>query len=294
MHILVVNGLKVRRPVFVLGAPQSGTELLARALKRTRGFHITVGRTNVLQVAWTFARRPSISEGRGEGAARVYRDAFAEAWQINAHGCMACPPMCRAASGVSGVGPCIRGEDVARFGDASPDLLYSAAALVDAFPDARLLQIVRDGRDVVAAMLGDEQSMAWFRPSIANVDDELPNPFFGLEDAADRTLWKEATPAGRCALRWRGAVRASARLRADLDNEHLLTVRYEDLVQRPTEVAPEISDFLETRLSAVPLGGDDRETVGLWQGRLGSSQIADIEKIAGQELRRLGYLKTPT
>jgi hypothetical protein len=33
-HILVVNGDKVRHPVFVLGAPHSGTELLARALKR--------------------------------------------------------------------------------------------------------------------------------------------------------------------------------------------------------------------------------------------------------------------
>jgi hypothetical protein len=36
-HILVVNGIKVRRPVFLLGAPHSGADLLARALKRSPG-----------------------------------------------------------------------------------------------------------------------------------------------------------------------------------------------------------------------------------------------------------------
>lgn len=32
-HILVVNGDKVRQPVFIIGAPFSGVDLLARALK---------------------------------------------------------------------------------------------------------------------------------------------------------------------------------------------------------------------------------------------------------------------
>ena len=47
-HILVVNGTKIRRPVFVLGAPHSGTDLLARVIKRSAGFHLTVGRPAVL------------------------------------------------------------------------------------------------------------------------------------------------------------------------------------------------------------------------------------------------------
>jgi len=41
-HILVVNGRKVRQPVFVIGAPYSGTDTLARALKRSAGFHMTI------------------------------------------------------------------------------------------------------------------------------------------------------------------------------------------------------------------------------------------------------------
>ncbi len=79
-HILVVNGRKVRHPVFVLGAPCSGTEMLARALKRSAGFHLTLGQRWVLPVVHAFARNPSIARGRQEAAATVLRDAFAQGW----------------------------------------------------------------------------------------------------------------------------------------------------------------------------------------------------------------------
>ena len=47
-HILVVNGRKVRQPVFIIGAPHSGADLLARALKRSAGFHVTIGQRSVI------------------------------------------------------------------------------------------------------------------------------------------------------------------------------------------------------------------------------------------------------
>jgi hypothetical protein len=78
--ILVVNGRKVRQPVFVIGAPHSGVDLLARALKQAPGFHVTIGQRSVLSVVYAFARSPSIQRGRDEAAATVLRDAFAQAW----------------------------------------------------------------------------------------------------------------------------------------------------------------------------------------------------------------------
>ena len=154
-HILVVNGRKVRHPVFVLGAPQSGTEMLARAFKRTPGFHMTLGQRWVLPVVQAFARTPSLARGRPEAAATVLRDAFAQGWQIGPDCCLGCAPACREAAGTPGAGPCVAEQGISRYGDASPELLYCADSLVDAFPDARLVQIVRDGRDVVAGMLAD-------------------------------------------------------------------------------------------------------------------------------------------
>src|SRR5216683_1832082 len=69
-----------------------------------------------------------------------------------------------------GVGPCVELRGLETFGDASPDLIYCAEALTYAFPDARIIQVVRDGRSVVASMLADPVVMAWFRPSFVNVD----------------------------------------------------------------------------------------------------------------------------
>jgi hypothetical protein len=85
-HILIVNGRKVRQPVFIIGAPHSGTHLLARALKRSDGVHLTIGQSSVLRVIYAFARRPSIHDGRGEAAASVLRDAFGQGWRITPHG----------------------------------------------------------------------------------------------------------------------------------------------------------------------------------------------------------------
>jgi Sulfotransferase family len=304
-HILVINGTKVRRPVFVVGAPHSGADLVARAVKRSAGFHLTVGRPGVLRVTYAFARRPSIASERGRGAARVLRDAFAEAWQISARSCAECPNECRELSGLRPSrpgdddlpGPCTEPRGVSRFADASPDLLYSADVLLDAFPDAQLLQVIRDGRDVVADMLEDERCLAWFRPGLANLDEVFPNPFFGVEDVLERDRWPRAAMAVRCALRWRGSVRLSARLRAQTPDDQLMTVRYEDLISRPGRAADAVSRYLGTPISKVALSGlvrpGDRDAgerqVGGWRDRLSTRQLIQVEKVAGPELRRLGY-----
>src|ERR1700691_4550809 len=106
-YILVVNGRKVRQPVFVIGAPHSGTDLLGRAIKQSPGFHLTIGQEAVQSVVYAFARSPSIQRGRGDAAATVLRDAFAQAWQVTAHGCMECSPLCREAGGVNGAASCL-------------------------------------------------------------------------------------------------------------------------------------------------------------------------------------------
>ncbi|WP_067179304.1 sulfotransferase family protein [Microtetraspora niveoalba] len=288
-HILVVNGVKVRRPVFVLGAPHSGAELLARALKRSAGFHVTMGRPAVTRVVYAFARRPSIA--RSGGAPSVIRDALAEAWRIGPDACAGCPAACREAGGAVGEGPCVR-EAAApdTYGDAGPDLLYSAPVLLQAFPDARFVQVIRDGRDVVADMLADPACMAWFRPHMLSEDAEFPSPFLGVRSADHRDRWLAMPAAGKCALRWRSAVRLSAALRRELPREQLLTLRYEDVVADPAEAVEAVSAFLGASLSSVALYGTAPPQAGSWRARLSATDLALVEKVAREELTRLGYL----
>ena len=292
-HILIVNARKVTQPVFVIGAPHSGAESVGRALKISPGFHVTIGQHAVLQAVYAFARRPSLYSGRGDAAAAVMRDAFAQGWQVNPTSCLECTARCRSAGGLrpQEVGPCVKQRDLSRFGDASPDLSYCAEALVAAFPDAQIVQVVRDGRDTVAAMLGDPVAMSWFRPSIANVETEFPNPFYGVEDETDRLTWGDLSPAGKCALRWRGAIRLAARLRKNLPAGQLKTLRYEDMARNPGGTAAILTDFTGAPIAAPspPNQGRSKTQASAWRRELTLGQVADIEKVAAEELRRLGY-----
>jgi hypothetical protein len=292
-HILIVNARKVTQPVFVIGAPHSGAEAVGRALKISPGFHVTIGQHAVLQAVYAFARRPSLYSGRGEAAAAVMRDAFAQGWQVHPTSCLECTPQCRSAAGLrrEEVGPCIEQRGLSRFGDASPDLTYCAEALVAAFPDAQIVQVVRDGRETVADMLKDQIVMSWFRPSVANVDTEYPNPFYGVEDEADRLTWQDLSPAGKCALRWRGAIRLAARLRKTIPEDQLKTLRYEDMAKNPGGAATALTNFTGVKIAAptTPDHRRPRNEPGGWRRELTLSQVADVEKVAGEELRRLGY-----
>ena len=298
-HILIVNSRSVHQPVFVVGAPQSGADLIGRALKASPGFHVTIGQPSVLRTVYAFARRPSMHQGRPQAAATVIRDAFAQGWQVNSHSCLECTRDCRAAAGLAAdaVGPCVDLRGLETFGDASPDLIYCAEALTYAFPDARIVQVVRDGRDVVASMLTDPVVMAWFRPSFVNLDTEFPNPFFGAETDEDRDGWPQLSPAGRCALRWRWTVRLAARLHQSLPAGQLKTIRYEHLMSKPEEVLADLSSFAGTTVQAAEIRNEARAARGrgrtrkasAYEGSLGAEDIAEVEKIAGDELRRLGY-----
>ncbi|HEY5985709.1 MAG TPA: sulfotransferase [Streptosporangiaceae bacterium] len=289
-HILVVNGRKVRNPVFIIGAPVSGAEMLAGALKRSGGFHVTMGQRWVVPVVQAFARSPSLARGRAEAAATVLRDAFAQGWQISSHSCLACTAQCREAGGAKPGARCVTERDVSRYGDASPELMYCADSLVDAFPDARLIQVIRDGRDVVAGMLADADALAWFRPGFVNLESELTHPLLGVDSEWDRTVWEGLSLAGKCAMRWRGTVRLAARLRAKFSSEQLITLRYEEVIRQPAATAEAVSGFVGAEV--VPVQAHAARTVmapGAWRRLLTPAQAADTERVAGEELRRVGY-----
>jgi hypothetical protein len=296
-HILIVNSRSVHQPVFVVGAPHSGADLIGRALKASPGFHVTMGQPSVLRVVYAFARRPSMHQGRTQAAATVIRDAFAQGWQVTPHSCLECARDCRAAAGLAAdaVGPCVEVRGLERFGDASPDLIYCAEALTGAFPDARIVQVIRDGRDVVTSMLSDPVVMSWFRPSFVNVDTEFPNPFFGIETEDDRELWPTLSPAARCVLRWRWSVRLAARLHHSLPAGQLKTIRYEDLLSRPGEILAELSRFAGTTVPAAEIRDAARTSRQRGHRRrpggpsFSTEDAAQIDKLAGGELRRLGY-----
>lgn len=160
------------------------------------------------------------------------------------------------------------------------------------FPDARLVHIVRDGRDAACSL----------RPGVGGDRWSHLKPENWRELAA--LPWAE-----RCARLWVEAVETAE---ADLGGNRLL-VKYEDLVARPASVAravlewfglpdsPEVAAYC-ANVGNVVRGGyaagggsaqwnrdDHAKRVGRWRENLTDEELRVVEAIEGDTLRRLGY-----
>jgi hypothetical protein len=165
-----------------------------------------------------------------------------------------------------------------RFADKTPVYIYEMPALAAAFPEARFVHVIRDGRDVAPALVAM---------------DVRPN---GLPEAA--LLWRERVEAGLAAGR-------------ELGPERYMELRYEELVGDPEaslrrlcafvalDYDPAMLAYRETAGEVVARdGGAERHrgvfmppTAGLrdWRTDLTSAEVEVIELLAGDTLRALGY-----
>ena len=112
-----------------------------------------------------------------------------------------------------------------------------------------------------------------------------------MEDESARVRWPSLSDAGKCAMRWRGAIRIAARLRQALHGDQLKTLRYEDMARSPGTAAATLSEFTGATVSAPVTPSTRRAKLeqNEWRRTLTYSQLADVERVAGGELRRLGY-----
>jgi hypothetical protein len=146
------------------------------------------------------------------------------------------------------------------------------------FPRAKLIHIVRDGRDVVCSL--------------------RRTPFARLDHAAPDSV----AAAIRCAVQWRGFVEAGLRMRGDPGYHEL---RYEDLVTYPERTLRALLAFLglpweETVLSgrsdigatpdAVAAGGAIFDSsFGRWRHDLSTEDRRALGVLIGATLVELGY-----
>jgi hypothetical protein len=153
-------------------------------------------------------------------------------------------------------------------------------------PDALIVHIIRDGRDVTASL----HRIGWIRP--------LP--------------WDRARACLAPAIFWRWIVSKGRRYGQAMGGDYM-EVHYEDVVQNPREALARIGKFIEQDLDydhiqKVALGsvqnpnssfrGDGQEaeakTIGRWKTMFKPEQIRDIESLDGELLQATGYtLETP-
>jgi hypothetical protein len=163
-----------------------------------------------------------------------------------------------------------------RWGDKTPRYIEKIPLLNELWPDARVIHLVRDGRNVAL--------------SYADV------PFGPKTIAKAADLW-------------------ARRVRAGLDSgrplgERYLEMRYEDLVEDTDEQVKKVCDFLDTTLDPAMLDAterargaikkrsarynphitqDPKKGVREWQEQMPPGQVEVFEAIAGDVLSQLGY-----
>ena len=257
---------RLRAPVFVLGAPRSGTTFLGSCIGALPevSYHFE---PRVTKAAARLVYDGTWSERR---AARVFRRTYRLLLLAAGHG----------------------GR---RFVEKNPENCFVVPFLTRAFPDARFVQIIRDGRDVAvshaekpwlsAKSAGTGRrgrgGQAWGPWARWWVEPERAEEFEAASDLT-RTAWS-----------WRRFTDSARTALAKLPAERVLTVRYEDVVQRPQEAAETIAAFFghsepPASLRAA-LATADPSSIGRWRAALDDDGRADVEREAGALVQELGY-----
>jgi len=170
-------------------------------------------------------------------------------------------------------------------GEKTPDYVRHLPLLHGLFPDAQLLHIVRDGRDVALSTL------SWAAPG---------------KGPGRWSLWQR-DPVGVSALWWRFQLESGRRGAQSIPQRRYSEVRYERLVAQPEDELRRISDFLKLpydpsmaefhRGRTTADAGKSAKgnwlppTRGLrdWRTQMREEDLAVFEAISGEALESAGY-----
>ncbi|MGA9526778.1 MAG: sulfotransferase [Terriglobales bacterium] len=180
-----------------------------------------------------------------------------------------------------------RKQGAVRWADCTPPHLLYVPIIKKLIPDALVVHIIRDGRDVTASL----NRIGWIRP--------LP--------------WDKKRPLIPPALYWRWMVGKGRKYGAQLGADYM-EIHYEDVVEHPRESLARIGAFIDHDLdydyihqhamgSVVTPNSSfsaDKEKekaaspIGRWKTVLSPQQIIQVECVIGELLQETGYpLATP-
>ena len=242
------------RPVFVLGSPRSGTSFVARSIGRVPGF------ADLGELGLWKAAIPELAGLPEEQAAEELRRML---------------------------------EAVRRYGlirhlravEQSPETAFVLGAVIRAYPQAAVVHMVRDPRDVAASLI----QKGWLRSGRPGHDD-VGAPYgrharFWVEPERAHEF-DESDEARRVGWAWRRYVTTARAAPAQT-----VEVRYEQLAADPQTASEPLATHIgaDSVLLARALSEMHTESVGRWHRNLTAEQVAAVEAEAGELMQELGY-----
>lgn len=282
------HAIQRKPPLFLIGSPRSGTTLLHQMFDHHPAFALPFESKYIVVFHNNLKDFGDLSDVKNREILIVSIEKFMRnAWLERDHDewipglAAAAPQLAReAAPSYAGVMEVIykffatqRGRN--RWGDKMATFRRCMPTILELFPDARIVHIIRDGRDVASSLLPLS-----FGPNTAYV----------------------------AAKKWRNFVEHGLAFAAK-HPRHVYTLRYEDLIDDPEKYLREICSFVDepfnegmlqfhksgtSRVPRKEIHGQlnkpvNKEQAARWKRDLSSEQVRVFESVAGQLLDRLNY-----
>jgi LPS sulfotransferase NodH len=259
----------LKRPIFIVGAPRSGTTFLGECLAQLPelSYHFE---PVVIKAAAYFVYTEQWSDRKIN---RFYPQVYA--WLMRLY----------------------MDADL-RLAEKTPRNSLVIPALHQAFPDAQFIFILRDGRDAALSL----SKKPWYANQTKGAGLKEPAGYvFGPEarfwvEPHRAEEFEHTSDIHRCVWIWRQYVEKVIEASASLPKEQFYQVKYEDLVSNPEPHTSQILDFLgieqtESRniLQQYIKAQANPSSIGLWRKQLDSEQVDAVEAEAGELLTQLGY-----
>ena len=258
----------LRRPLFLIGAPRSGTTFLGKCLGSLPqlSYHFEPIATKaaaryVYDGTWTRSQ-----------AKWFYKNVYQ--WLLRIH---------------------FDGE--LRFVEKTPRNCLIVPFLAAAFPDAQFIHIIRDGRDVALSL----SKKPWFLAAEANSGRYEPGgypygPYSQFWVEPERVAEFEATSdIHRCIWVWKRFTETALADISQLPPERYLEIRYESLVFDPEKETQRLKGFLKIKDSNVSetlkeaISQANPALSAQWKTQLSPQQLGEIDREASQLLASLKY-----
>ena len=293
-------------PVFVVGASRSGTNLVRALLNAHDAIWIS-GETHYFDDLRP--RLPGAGRARLDAEARDRCERYFLALSHRAYGQRGDPEESRfdreelraLADELGGTGDAYfealcrlraRLHGRGRWGEKTPRHVYRIDALLQAFPDAKVVCLVRDPRAVVAS------HRDWHGAAERRGIEE------NAELTADRERTRRSFSVVLTSLLWRGVVRASFAATRRHGADRVRIQRFERLAAAPEPEVRELCAWLgleyRPALLEIPVvnssyataeDGVSSEPVDRWRRTLSPEEIAVVQSCCGSLMDELGYAR---
>lgn len=277
-------GSRSAAPVFVLGCPRSGTTLLYHMLLSAGNFVVYRAESQVFNLL-----EPRFGDLRVERNKRKLLDAWEHSSLFTKTGLDAVKiekdimANCRNGGDFLRIvmQAMARKQGVQRWADCTPDHLLAIPRIKETIPDALIVHIIRDGRDVALSL----EKQGWIRP--------LP--------------WDRGKELQTAALYWDWIVNRGREYGKALGADYT-EVSYEKLVENPQAILSELGEFIAQDLDYAQIervaigsvsqpnssfgkkaGSEDFHPVARWKNALSHQQLQEVENLVGPTLVSLGY-----